>query len=113
VFGDSAEKLLPYLGNALVTHSGWEVIFTVGMATGTALSRATVRKMRQNLFWAVGYNTVAFPIAMGLFYPAFGLILRPEIAAISMAGSSFLVAVNALLLKRTKLEGIRRYGAAG
>ncbi len=76
-----------------------------------ALSRATVRKMRQNLFWAVGYNTVAFPIAMGLFYPAFGLILRPEIAAISMAGSSFLVAVNALLLKRTKLEGIRRYGA--
>ena len=75
-----------------------------------ALSRATVRKMRQNLFWAVGYNTVAFPIAMGLFYPTFGLILRPEIAAISMAGSSFLVAVNALLLKRTKLEGIRRYG---
>ena len=68
--------------------------------------------MRQNLFWAVGYNTVAFPIAMGLFYPAFGLILRPEIAAISMAGSSFLVAVNALLLKRTKLEGIRRYGSA-
>ncbi len=77
-----------------------------------ALSRATVRKMRQNLVWAVGYNAVAFPIAMGLFYPAFGLILRPEIAAISMAGSSFLVAVNALLLKRTKLEGIRRYGAS-
>lgn len=77
-----------------------------------ALSRATVRKMRQNLVWAVGYNTIAFPIAMGLFYPAFGLILRPEIAAISMAGSSILVAVNALLLKRTKLEGIRRYGAA-
>ncbi len=76
-----------------------------------ALSRATVHKMRQNLIWAVGYNTIAFPIAMGLFYPAFGLILRPEIAAISMAGSSFLVAVNALLLKRTKLEGIRRYGA--
>ncbi|MDP2349749.1 MAG: copper-translocating P-type ATPase [Chloroflexota bacterium] len=76
-----------------------------------ALSRATVRKMRQNLVWAVGYNTIAFPIAMGLFYPAFGLMLRPEIAAISMAGSSILVAVNALLLKRTKLEGIRRYGA--
>jgi len=76
-----------------------------------ALSRATVRKMKQNLFWAVGYNTVAFPIAMGLLYPSIGLILRPEIAALSMAGSSFLVAVNALLLKRTKLEGIRRYGA--
>jgi Cu2+-exporting ATPase len=76
-----------------------------------ALSRATVRKMRQNLVWAVGYNTIAFPIAAGLLYPAFGLLLRPEIAAISMAGSSFLVAVNALLLKRTRLEGIRRYGA--
>ena len=76
-----------------------------------ALSRATVRKMRQNLVWAVGYNTVAFPIAAGVFYPSIGLLLRPEIAALSMAGSSFLVAVNALLLKRTRLEGIRRYGA--
>jgi Cu2+-exporting ATPase len=77
-----------------------------------ALSRATVRKMRQNLVWAVGYNAIAFPIAMGLLYPTFGLVLRPEIAAITMAGSSFLVAVNALLLKRTRLDGIRRYGAS-
>ena len=81
------------------------------MLGAIALSRATVRKMRQNLVWAVGYNTIAFPIAAGVFYPWFGLLLRPEIAALSMAGSSFLVAVNALLLKRTKLEGIRRYGA--
>jgi len=73
-----------------------------------ALSRATVRKMRQNLFWAVGYNTVAFPIAAGVFYPLFGLLLRPEIAAISMAGSSLLVALNALLLKRTRLPGLQR-----
>lgn len=72
-----------------------------------ALSRATVRKMRQNLFWAVGYNAVAFPIAAGLFYPGFGLLLRPEIAALSMAGSSLLVALNALMLKRTRLPGIR------
>jgi cation transport ATPase len=50
--------------------------------------------------------------AMGLLYPSFGILLGPEVAAISMAGSSFLVAVNALLLKRTRLEGIRRYGAA-
>ena len=48
---------------------------------------------------------VAFPIAMGLFCPAFGLILRPEIAAISMAGSSFLVAVNALLLSARSSKG--------
>lgn len=73
-----------------------------------ALSRATASKMRQNLFWAVGYNTVAFPVAAGLFYPAFGLLLRPEIAALLMAGSSLLVALNALTLKKTKLPGIRR-----
>jgi Cu2+-exporting ATPase len=72
-----------------------------------ALSRATVRKMHQNLFWAVGYNTVAFPIAAGLRYPSLGLLLQPEIAALSMAGSSLLVALNALLLKRTRLPGIR------
>jgi Cu2+-exporting ATPase len=71
-----------------------------------ALSRATVRKMRQNLWWAVGYNTIAFPIAAGVFYPGFGLLLRPEIAALSMSGSSLLVALNALLLKRTRLPGI-------
>ncbi len=73
-----------------------------------ALSRATVGKMKQNLFWAVGYNTVAFPIAAGAFYPTFGLLLRPEIAAVTMAGSSLLVATNALLLKRARLPGIRR-----
>jgi Cu2+-exporting ATPase len=71
------------------------------------LSRATLRKMHQNLWWAAGYNAIAFPIAAGLFYPTFGLILRPEIAAISMSGSSLVVAVNALMLKNTKLEGIK------
>jgi Cu2+-exporting ATPase len=65
------------------------------------IGRGTVRKMRQNLGWAIGYNTVALPIAAGVFAPA--LILRPEIAALSMSGSSFLVAVNALLLKRLRL----------
>lgn len=76
-----------------------------------ALSRATVAKMRQSLWWAVGCNTLAFPIAGGVFYRSIGLLPRPEIAALSMAGSSFIVAVDALLLRRTKLEGIRRYGA--
>jgi Cu2+-exporting ATPase len=75
-----------------------------------SLSRATLRKMHQNLWWAAGYNTIAFPIAAGLFYPVFGLVLRPEIAAISMSGSSLLVAINALLLKRTRLEGIKAKG---
>lgn len=71
------------------------------------LSRATLRKMHQNLWWAVGYNLIAFPIAAGVFYP---FLLSPEIAALAMSGSSALVAVNALLLKRTRLEGINRAG---
>ncbi|MYZ46294.1 copper-translocating P-type ATPase [Rhizobiales bacterium L72] len=72
------------------------------------LSRATLRKMRQNLFWAVAYNVVAFPMAAGVFYP---LVISPEVAALAMSGSSALVAVNALLLKRTRLEGIGRADA--
>ena len=67
------------------------------------VGRATVRKMHQNLGWAVGYNAIALPIAAGVFEPAFGLVLRPEIAALSMSGSSLIVAVNALLLKRLRL----------
>ena len=68
------------------------------------LSRATLRKMHQNLWWAVGYNAIAFPLAAGVFYP---FVLSPAIAALSMSGSSAVVAINALLLKRTKLAGIR------
>jgi P-type Cu2+ transporter len=71
--------------------------------TALRIGRGTWRKMRQNLAWAVGYNAVALPIAAGVFEPAFGLVLRPEIAALSMSGSSFLVAVNALMLKRLRL----------
>jgi Cu2+-exporting ATPase len=73
------------------------------------LSRATLRKMHQNLWWATGYNVVAFPLAAGAFYP---MLLSPEIAALAMSGSSALVAVNALMLKRAPLEGIRDGGAA-
>ena len=69
-----------------------------------ALSRATLRKMHQNLWWAVGYNVIAFPLAAGVFYP---FTLSPEIAALAMSGSSALVAVNALMLKPTKLVGIK------
>ncbi|MGI8694615.1 MAG: heavy metal translocating P-type ATPase, partial [Geodermatophilaceae bacterium] len=67
------------------------------------IGRGTLRKMRQNLGWAIGYNAIALPIAAGVFEPSLGLVLRPEIAALSMSGSSFLVAVNALLLKRLRL----------
>jgi P-type Cu2+ transporter len=80
------------------------------------LSRATLRKMHQNLWWAVGYNVIAFPLAAGVLYP---FVLSPEVAAMSMSGSSLIVAINALMLKRTKLAGIRQpgesaaFGAAG
>jgi len=73
------------------------------VAVALRVGRGTVRKMRQNLGWAIGYNTIALPIAAGVFEPSFGLVLRPEIAALSMSGSSFIVAMNALLLKRLRL----------
>ena len=73
--------------------------------TALQLGRGTLRKMRQNLGWAIGYNAIALPIAAGVFEPAFGLVLRPEIAALSMSGSSLIVAVNALTLKRLSLPG--------
>jgi Cu2+-exporting ATPase len=71
-----------------------------------AIGRGTLRKMRQNLGWAIGYNAIALPIAAGVFEPSFGLVLRPEIAALSMSGSSLIVAVNALLLKRLRLPDL-------
>jgi Cu2+-exporting ATPase len=67
------------------------------------VGRGTLRKMRQNLGWAVGYNVIALPIAAGVFEPSLGLVLRPEVAALSMSGSSVIVAVNALMLKRLRL----------
>ena len=71
--------------------------------TALTIGRGTLRKMRQNLGWAVGYNAIALPIAAGVFEPAFGLVLRPEIAALSMSGSSLIVAVNAVALKGLRL----------
>lgn len=71
--------------------------------TALRIGKGTMRKERQNLGWAVGYNVIALPIAAGVFQPTFGLVLRPEIAALSMSGSSLIVAVNALMLRRLRL----------
>ncbi len=68
------------------------------------LSKATVTKMKQNLFWASIYNLLAIPIAAGALYPAYGLMLRPEWSALLMSLSSIIVAVNAVLLKRVDRE---------
>jgi Cu2+-exporting ATPase len=78
------------------------------VAVAVAISRGTLRKMHQNLGWAVGYNGLALPVAAGVFEPL-GFVLRPEIGAISMAGSSIIVALNAVSLKRLRLP--RRAGA--
>ncbi len=66
------------------------------------LSKATVRKMKQNLAWAAIYNGLAIPVAAGVFYVSSGWILRPEIAALLMSADSILVALNAVLLKRVE-----------
>ena len=57
--------------------------------TALTIGRGTLRKMRQNVGWAVGYNAIALPIAAGVFYPAFGLVLRPEIAGAVVVGVQF------------------------
>ncbi len=68
------------------------------------LSKATVRKMKQNLVWASVYNVLAIPIAAGVLYPSFGIELRPEWSALLMSLSSIIVATNAVLLKRVERE---------
>ncbi len=67
-----------------------------------SLSRKTMRKMNENLVWATGYNVLAIPAAAGILVP-FGIVLRPEVAAVTMTLSSIGVTVNALLLKRAKI----------
>ena len=69
-----------------------------------ALSKATMRNIRQNLFWAFAYNTALIPVAAGLLYPWFGILLSPMLAAAAMALSSVFVLTNALRLKRINLS---------
>ena len=67
---------------------------------GIRLGRKTLTKIRQNLFWAFAYNVIGIPIAAGVLYPAFGIVLQPEYAGLAMAFSSVSVVSNSLLLKR-------------
>ncbi|MBR9707671.1 MAG: heavy metal translocating P-type ATPase [Candidatus Diapherotrites archaeon] len=66
------------------------------------LSKATMRKMKENLIWATGYNAIAIPTAAGVLLP-YGILLRPEYAALIMAASSIIVVTNALMLRNLKL----------
>ena len=70
-----------------------------GIATARALSRATMKNIRQNLFFAFAYNALGIPIAAGLLYPVSGLLLSPMIAAAAMSFSSVSVIANALRLR--------------
>lgn len=67
------------------------------------LSKATVRKMRQNLAWASVYNLLAIPVAAGAFYSSYGWSLRPEVSALLMSASSIIVALNAVSLRRARI----------
>lgn len=71
------------------------------------LSKATVRKMKENLVWASVYNLLSIPLAAGVLYPRFGFTLRPEFAALLMSISSIIVATNAVLLKRVEGEMVK------
>jgi Cu+-exporting ATPase len=75
-----------------------------GVAAAVTLSRRTMRVMRQNLFWAFVYNVIGIPVAAGVLYPAFGVMLSPVIASAAMALSSFSVVTNSLRLRRLKLD---------
>ena len=67
------------------------------------LSRATVSVIKQNLFWAFGYNVILIPVAMGVLYPPFKILLNPALAAFAMAASSISVVSNSLRLKRVHI----------
>ncbi|MCA9488799.1 MAG: heavy metal translocating P-type ATPase, partial [Myxococcales bacterium] len=84
-----------------------------GVVTGIRLSRATMRNIRENLFFAFIYNAVGIPIAAGVFYPFVGLQLSPMIAAAAMALSSLSVVTNANRLRRFRVERSRGKGGAG
>lgn len=75
-----------------------------GIANAIALSKATMRNIRENLFWAFFYNCLGIPLAAGALYPAFGLLLNPMIGAAAMSLSSFFVVTNALRLRLFKVE---------
>ncbi len=77
-----------------------------GVVTAIALSKATIRNIKQNLFWAFAYNTILIPVAAGVLFPFFGILLNPMFAAAAMGLSSVTVVTNALRLRRFRKPAI-------
>ena len=77
----------------------------MGVPRAIALSQAVISNIRQNLAWAFGYNALLIPVAAGVLYPAFGILLSPVFAGLAMALSSVSVVSNALRLKRFHVPG--------
>ncbi len=75
-----------------------------GVVTSIALSKATIRNIRQNLFWAFAYNTILIPVAAGILFPFFGILLNPMLAAAAMGMSSVTVVTNALRLRKFRVS---------
>jgi P-type E1-E2 ATPase len=75
-----------------------------GVAASIALSKATLRNIKQNLFWAFAYNTILIPVAAGILFPFFGILLNPMFAAAAMGMSSVTVVTNALRLRRFRFH---------
>lgn len=113
---DHRLPLRPWTGNTHVDYGGTgadiamesaEVTLVKGDLTGIVrarnLSRATMKNIRQNLFFAFIYNATGVPIAAGLLYPFFGLLLSPILASAAMTFSSVSVILNALRLKKISL----------
>ena len=73
------------------------------VAQAINLSKKTMRTIKLNLFWAFGYNVILIPVAMGVLYPIFHILLNPIFASVAMASSSISVVSNSLLLKRFKI----------
>ncbi|HEY2895912.1 MAG TPA: heavy metal translocating P-type ATPase [Gemmatimonadaceae bacterium] len=94
-------------GTAIAAEAADVVLMRSDLATvaqAILLSRRTMRTMRQNLFWAFVYNVIGIPVAAGVLYPEFGILLTPVIASAAMAFSSVSVVTNSLRLKRAKLS---------
>ena len=83
---------------------GLELASARSIARARSLSRMTMRNIRENLVFAFAYNVIGIPIAAGVLYPVFGLLLSPVVAALAMSFSSVSVIANALRLRTAKLS---------